>query len=155
MSEIASVPAGKASAGDALPPIQEGVFVGPDAEGTLALIGSECADCGQMMFPIRARCVKCFGGSLQNHRFDRQGKVVTFTVIRQAPPGFFGSVPYALGMVELEAGVQVLTHLVGKPPESWKAGDIVESCGMSLPLDPRAERYGQAFAFRPSSEIQQ
>ena len=154
MIDIESPAGDRKSFGEPLPPVQEGIFVGPAPDGGLNLIGSSCADCGQKMFPARARCVKCFGGRLEELRFEPRGKVVSFTIVRQAPPGYFGVVPYVLGMVEIEGGVQVLTHLVGKAPESWQAGNVVHSRGMSLPLDPRAQRSGQAFAFGPFKEIQ-
>ena len=70
MSEVASLTAGQGGNGEALPHIQEGVFVGPEPDGGLSLVGSICAGCGQKMFPVRARCVSCFGGRLDEHRFE-------------------------------------------------------------------------------------
>jgi uncharacterized OB-fold protein len=137
--------------GDAVFRIQGGSFSQVDPNGDVHLIGSECGDCGQRMFPARARCPSCFGDQLHEYHFGSLGTVVSFTVVRQAPPGYHGAVPYVLGMVELGDGTQVLTHLVDREPQAWKAGDRVESCAIALGLAADAPPCGQSFAFRPTT----
>src|SRR5687768_11757979 len=78
---------------------------GPNGE--ISLIGSHCRDCGGLSFPTRASCSRCFGHDLETVELTRLGRVERFTVVRQAPPGYFGPVPYVLGDVTLEDGVSV------------------------------------------------
>jgi len=137
--------------GNAIFRVQGGSFSQVDPNGDVHLIGSECGDCGQQTFPSRARCPRCFGENLHEFHFGSLGTVVSFTIIRQAPPGYHGPVPYALGMVELGGGTQVLAHLVDRSPDQWKAGERVESCAMSLGLASDAPPCGQSFAFRQTT----
>lgn len=137
--------------GSAILRVQDGSFSAVDLNGDVHLIGSECSDCEQRMFPSRARCVTCFGENLHEFHFASLGRVVSFTVIRQAPPGYHGAVPYVLGMVELSGGTQVLSHLVDRALDQWQPGDRVESCAMSLGLAADAPPCGQSFAFRPTT----
>lgn len=128
--------------------IQPGTCGDPNADGTVHLLGSHCVDCNQKMFPVRRRCVSCFGADLKEIELRTEGTVTSYTVIRQAPPGYFGETPYVLGMVELDEELQVLTHLIGKPVDDWAVGDRVQSVGVFLPLDLGRTNTGMAFAFR-------
>lgn len=144
----------KTSAGvaTACAPLVPGMFEISASSGKLNLVGSVCTTCGQKVFPARERCPKCFGEALERFDFGRRARLVAFTIVRQAPPGYFGDVPYVLGTVEIEDGIHVLTHLVGKNPEAWRPGDAVQSCPLDFALDPRAEKLGQAFAFEAVTE---
>jgi uncharacterized protein len=119
------------------------------ADGSLRLIGTKCDECGQLAFPSRARCVRCYGGSMSEAMLARNGRVVSFSAVRQAPPGYWGPVPYALGMIELADGVSVLAHLTGKPAHDWKSGEVVESCVLPVNMDSAGRGAGTSFAFRP------
>lgn len=142
-------PAGVAAA---CAPLVPGTFEISASSGNLNLIGSVCTTCGQKVFPARKRCPRCFGEALERFDFGRVGRLVAFTIVRQAPPGYFGDVPYVLGTVEIEDGIHVLTHLVGKDPGTWRSGDLVQSRPLTFALDPRAEKLGQAFAFEAVKE---
>ena len=50
------------------------------------------------------------------------GTIVSHTVIRVAPRGRGGEVPYAVAVVRLEEGVSVLGRIVDIPFETLKAG---------------------------------
>jgi uncharacterized OB-fold protein len=144
----------RACPGDQPIAIQPGTFSEPTEQGDVQLLGSQCDDCGQRMFPARRRCVRCFGAALRGIALDREGSVVSLTIVRQAPPGYWGQTPYALGMVELGGEVQVLAHLVGKSVDTWRVGDSVQSCVLSLGLDSGGQCLGTTFAFRPAERNQ-
>jgi len=134
-----------------LPPIQPGLFEGPERDGTVHLLGARCRACGTRAFPVRARCVACYGSDLETVRLETRGTVDTFTVIRQAPPGYGGPVPYVLGMVVLGNDVHVLAHLAGKPVDAWRPGEAVVTRPLVLPVGGSG-REVMAFAFHPASE---
>ncbi|SLN71120.1 Zn-ribbon domain-containing OB-fold protein [Oceanibacterium hippocampi] len=134
--------------GDKLIPIRPDLFTEPDACGRVRMLASRCRDCGEHMFPVRMRCVSCYGADLEKVPLDRFGKVESFTVVRQAPPGYAGGVPYVLGTVVLGNHVRILTHLIGKPDADWKAGDRVASCATVLPVNAGVHGEVLSYAFR-------
>jgi uncharacterized OB-fold protein len=104
------------------------------------------------MFPKRLRCVSCFGAEVADTLLARSGEVRTATVVRQAPLGYDGPVPYSLGQVLLGGEVLVLAHLVGKPLSDWRAGDKVDTCAMTLQVRTDAcTAPVTCYAFTPSS----
>jgi uncharacterized OB-fold protein len=117
--------------------------------GEISLIGSRCLDCGSHSFPTRASCSRCFGHNLLPLELTRLGRVERCTIVRQAPQGYFGPVPYVLGDVTLEDGVSVLTNLVGKPVEAWRPGDPVAAYGLRLPTQRSGDAAAECFCFRP------
>ncbi len=119
--------------------------------GEISLIGSLCRDCGSRSFPTRASCSRCFGHNLETVALTRLGCVERFTVVRQAPPGYFGPVPYVLGDVTLEDGVSVLANLAGKPVEAWRAGDLVAAYVLRLPTQRSGDAAADCYCFRPRS----
>jgi uncharacterized OB-fold protein len=129
-------------------PLQPGLFRETGADGEITLLGSVCSDCAQRMFPPRKRCVKCFGASLTVQPLESLGKVESSTVIRMAPPGYHGAVPYALGIVLLGNDVHVLAHLTGKPVDDWRLGESVVSHAMVLPVGPSGVKPKLTFCFR-------
>lgn len=118
--------------------------------GRIALLGARCADCGALMFPRRLRCVECFGTNLDEAELSNPGCVMSFTTVRQAPPGYKGAVPYVLGQVEIE-GVTVLAHLTGQPLEDWSVGDRVVPCGIALNQE-EAQARSLGYGFRPAPD---
>ena len=50
------------------------------------------------------------------------GTIASFTVIRVAPQGRGGEVPYAVAVVRLEEGVSLLGRIVDIPFEALRAG---------------------------------
>lgn len=107
--------------------------IASDAVGGTMLRGAQCRACGQRMFPARLCCVVCFSRQVEPLLLGGIGKVTAFTVVRQAPPGYAGPVPYVLAMVLLGNDVHVLTHLVQREPEAWRIGDAVLPCTLTLP----------------------
>lgn len=131
--------------------LQPGLTTAPEADGRLTLIGRKCDDCGARFFPARARCVACYGGNIAPVELERVGTVDTFTIVRQAPPGYHGQVPYALGMVVLGNAVHVLAHLTGKAIDTWRRGDTVAAYALPLLVGPERQPR-RTYAFRPASE---
>ena len=86
------------------------------------LEASRCAKCGAVFFPPRRRCAACGGEKFEMTQLPREGKVVTFSVIRQAAGDMIQLSPYAVCMVELKGGVRLEAQLVDVDPEAIKTG---------------------------------
>jgi uncharacterized OB-fold protein len=94
----------------------------PFREGVLRLdpprlLGSRCPACRTTAFPARAFCPACRAvGGLADTELGVEGRVHSFTVVRQAPPGV--DVPYVLAQIDLPAdGVRLMATVVGVAPE--------------------------------------
>ena len=128
----------------------------PFREGLLALdpprlLGSRCAGCGAAAFPARAFCPACRTGAVQRTELSTSGRVHSFTVVRQAPPGT--EVPYTLAWIDLPADeVRLMAQVVGVAP-----GDVE----LDMPVDLELAPFGAAedgselvgFRFRATGEV--
>lgn len=72
-----------------------------------------CNSCGANQMYPRRRCISCYSADLGWQKASGKGKLLTFTVVRAAAPtAFANDLPYALGIVKLEEGPQLLGRLV-------------------------------------------
>ena len=118
----------------------------PGPRGDVHLLGGLCRDCGARMFPVRRRCVSCYGTAVTTVPLPRLGVIECHSVVHQAPAGYQGPVPYALGQIRLSDGVTVLAQLAGKAESDWRGGEAVASYALPL-ASPDGPVYG--FCFRP------
>jgi hypothetical protein len=86
------------------------------------LTGIRCGRCGALAIPPKEFCEQCQQREWQPVLLGGAGTVVSFTVIRVAPRGRSGEVPYAVAVVRLEEGVSILGRIVDVPFEALKAG---------------------------------
>jgi len=95
------------------------------------LLGSRCRSCGTTAFPAREFCPSCRAvDGLAVTELGTEGRIATFTVVRQAPPGV--AVPYVLAQVDLpDDDVRLLTTVVGAAPE-----DVALDLPVTLELAP-------------------
>ncbi|MDO9526651.1 MAG: OB-fold domain-containing protein, partial [Gemmobacter sp.] len=76
-----------------------------------------CNACGTHILYPRHRCISCGSNDLGWTVASGRGVLHTFTVVRAVPPeGFEDELPYGLGVVKLEEGVQLMARL-------WPADD--------------------------------
>jgi uncharacterized OB-fold protein len=76
------------------------------------LLIQRCNACGAKLMYPRHRCTVCQSDDLSFERTGGAGTLHSFTVIRAVPPrGFEDDVPYALGVIKLDEGVQLLARL--------------------------------------------
>ena len=110
------------------------------ARGELLL--QHCKDCGKLNMYPRHACPHCQSTSLGWQRSAGRGKIHSFTVLRMgAPEGFEGDLPYALAVVKLDEGVQLLGRLLPEADGDWngyKCDGMVEFAPM--PADAVALR---------------
>jgi uncharacterized protein len=80
------------------------------AEGRLVV--QRCTSCGVYQFYPRALCASC-AGETEWVEASGRGSLHTFTVIRQNRSEAFAALsPYAVGIVELEEGVRMMSNIV-------------------------------------------
>jgi len=71
-----------------------------------------CNACGTHTMYPRHRCISCGSDDLGWTVSSGKGVLHTFTVVRAVPPaGFENDLPYGLGVVKLEEGVQLMARL--------------------------------------------
>ncbi len=136
-------------------PIKDGLFTTPlSPVAHVRLIGSACGDCSEISLGKRDTCSNCGGVNLKELRLSQKGKLWTYTVIRNRPPGDYRGpdpfVPFGLGLVELEEGIRVLSPIQCE----------LESIGVGMELELEVyplyndddDNEVLAFRFRPVSE---
>lgn len=80
------------------------------ADGKLLI--QVCNACKSKMLYPRHRCISCHSDDLGWTEASGKGKLHTYTIVRAIPPtGFEDELPYGLGIVKLEEGVQLLGRL--------------------------------------------
>jgi uncharacterized protein len=94
------------------------------AEGRLVM--QRCTSCGVHQFYPRAMCVSC-GGDTEWVDASGRGTLHTFTIIRQnRSPAFAALSPYAVGIVELDEGVRMMSNIVECDVEQLEVGMALE-----------------------------
>lgn len=76
------------------------------------LEGAKCKGCGKIYFPPRLICSSCKSREFEMVNLQRGGKLLTYTIIRVPPSQFTDQSPYAMGVVELDRGVKILSQIV-------------------------------------------
>ena len=90
------------------------------------LEGSKCKKCGHTSFPPRKICPKCGSKELEIIKLPETGKILTYTIVRNAPVGFTEFAPYAVGVIELEDGTRMMAQIVDSNFEDIDIGKRVK-----------------------------
>ncbi|HEX4996140.1 MAG TPA: OB-fold domain-containing protein [Methylomirabilota bacterium] len=86
------------------------------------LTGIRCGRCGELAIPPKEFCAGCQQRDWQPVPLTGAGAIVSYTVIRVAPRGRGGEVPYAVAVVKLDEGVSLLGRLVDLPLDALASG---------------------------------
>ncbi len=128
-----------------LPPITDAnrAFWTGGAQGELLI--QRCRSCGVWVLPPTDRCHAC-DGELRAEPVSGRGTVFTFTINRH-PYNPAVPLPYVIALVELEeqAGLRVMTNIVGCDPEA---------VAIDMPVRVRFEDRGEVFVpvFEPDRD---
>jgi uncharacterized protein len=94
------------------------------------LLIQNCHECGKPNMWPRYACPHCQSDNLGWVKSAGKGILHSFCVLRQgAPEGFEDDLPYAIGVVKLPEGVQLLVRLEADAAGDWtayKCDDAVE-----------------------------
>ncbi|MBS1877947.1 MAG: Zn-ribbon domain-containing OB-fold protein [Actinobacteria bacterium] len=94
-------------------------------EGKLML--QRCDGCGQASWPPGPVCASCGGDRLTWVESQGRGTVYSWVVVAVAfTPELADQLPYAVGLVDLEDGVRMVTTFEGCEPNEIEAGMEVE-----------------------------
>ena len=87
-----------------------------------------CEACGALDPGPREICPRCFKRALQAAGVPGTGRLVSWTMVRRAPTRFRGQAPYAVAVVDLDAGVRV-TGRLQNPSDDVAPGARVRAVG--------------------------
>jgi uncharacterized OB-fold protein len=86
------------------------------------LVGGKCRRCGKIHVPPRPLCNNCLSTEFEWVELPKTGKLLTYTIIHVAPSQFQSMAPYAVGIVQLENGVNIPGMIKETPLEKIKVG---------------------------------
>ncbi|MAG08384.1 transcriptional regulator [Candidatus Woesearchaeota archaeon] len=120
------------------------------------LIGSKCKKCGRVYFPQRSVCADDDSAELEEHPLSREGKILTFTVLRTSlsDPSkentdvIVSEMPLVLAIIELEKGVNVTAPIIECEPEDIKIGSKVEAVFRKIMEKGEKGILGYSYKFR-------
>ncbi|GAA2409851.1 OB-fold domain-containing protein [Actinomadura vinacea] len=109
-------------------PVAEELFTWPSDDPRL--IGSQCAGCGLLAFPVTGQCMRCGGTESAHRTLSNEGTLWTFTTqgFRPPSPPYDGNDtaesfrPYTVGYVELPEGLLVEARLTEPDPGALTIG---------------------------------
>jgi uncharacterized OB-fold protein len=93
------------------------------------LEAAKCEACGKIHYPPRVACSKCGGTTFENITLPREGKVVTFTIVRVPPAGFTEQTPLPIAIVEVMDGVRIMVQI----------GDLEDPSDLEIGMPVRLE----------------
>jgi uncharacterized OB-fold protein len=90
------------------------------------LVVQRCTSCAAFQFYPRALCTSC-AGETEWVEASGRGTLHTYTIIRQnRSPAFAALSPYAVGIVELDEGVRMMSNIVDCDVEELQVGMALE-----------------------------
>ena len=86
-----------------------------------------CTDCSAWRHVPRDMCAKCGSFNWEWAKSSGQGKLFSWTTVRQPMlPQFADLVPYSPVVIEMDEGVRLVSWLIDVPPEELRLGLPVE-----------------------------
>ncbi len=93
------------------------------------LEAASCTACKKILYPPRLVCPQCGAREFENVVLPRDGKVVTFTVVRVPPAGYTEQTPLPIALVELSNGVRIMVQI----------GDVADPDSLEIGMPVRLE----------------
>lgn len=112
------------------------------------LIASRCIKCGDRAFPAKVLCGKCDGTDLEEVLLSNTGQVYTYTVVRQAVPGYQVPAIVAVIKVKDDSHLMILSQIKNCGIENVKCGMEVETIIAELFTNIKGEKV-IGYAFQP------
>ena len=98
-----------------------------DAAAQNKLVMQRCQDCRAYIWTPRPACFECGSANVAWTQLSGNGKVYSFTVIRQvvgraASKAFEPDIPYVVAWIDLDEGPRMISNVIGCPAEDVKLG---------------------------------
>lgn len=91
------------------------------------LVTTECEECGHIEFPPKIICTKCYSDEMKWIDLPREGEIYTYSEMHSVGRGFEHlNPPLCFGIVELENGVRLVSHIEDVKFEDLSVGDKVK-----------------------------
>ena len=114
------------------------------------LVGEQCPECGNKMFPPRDVCPECADNSPQpEFKFSGQGEVYSYTTVHNPPEGYEESAPYTVALVKLSEGPLITAQLTDVNNEDVKIGMPVEMTTRKIRTQGEEGLIIYGYKFRP------
>jgi len=98
------------------------------------VMAAKCGKCGRLLLPPKPMCTECLSTDLKWVEMKKKGKLLTYTVIHVSLKQFESMAPYAVGIVKLEDGPNLLGTIRGIEPEKINVGmDLIVDFDTTLP----------------------
>ena len=83
----------------------------------------KCANCGYLRWPSAPICPECWSDQFAWSEVAPTGTIWSFVGYHRAfNPAFTDMLPYVVALVELDAGPQMISNIVGVPEEELAVG---------------------------------
>lgn len=89
------------------------------------LVAQHCNRCNRFQHYPKAVCVRCWGTDLEWRQLTGTGTVYTFSIVHRGPSKEFSDTPYAVGLVDLDEGVRMMTGITAPDLALLRIGDRV------------------------------
>lgn len=87
-----------------------------------------CLQCGACRFYPRVLCPACWSDRAEWLPTSGRGEIHSYTIVHRAPSaGFSQATPYAVALVDLDAGVRIVGEIICNDLEAVQIGQRVEA----------------------------
>ncbi len=120
-----------------------------------SLAGSKCGKCSKLSFPSAMICRDCGSTAADDFYFSGNGKLVTYTVIRQQlndsneKSSLIAANPCIIGIVQLDEGPMITSQIADSEPDAMETGKPVKAVFRRISEEGEEGliRYGYKFVF--------
>ncbi len=88
-----------------------------DAAKQRRLVFQACDDCGTRYFYPRPLCPNCLSRAVQWVEASGRARLHTFVINHRPPRNYPLAAPFVIGIVELEEGPRMMSHVIGVDPD--------------------------------------
>lgn len=116
------------------------------------LVGMKCPHCKGTYFPPRTICPTCHRkslGKMERTKLSGQGKVISYTVVHEAPEAFEMQKPYVMAIIEMDEGPKLTAQLIDCGEDEVKIGMKVTSTFRKLHAEGSGGIIHYGYKFKP------